>query len=334
MKYKKLGACASVAAIFFVSGCSGTGGKVSNDSALMDQLAAKQALLEQKEANLKARESALSGQASATQVSTSAMSDLLPPNAKAGQCFTRVWQPPQYDTSSERKLISEAGERIEITPAKYGQTNKRVVVQEASTKLVTVPATYKMVTERVLVQPARTVTETIAPVYATEYIKVLDKPAHTIWKKGAGPIQRIDESTGEIMCLVEVPATYKTIEKSVLKTAASTRNKSIKAVYKTVQRRVVDQEAFTKSIEIPAKYASVTVTEELTPARERRIPIKAKYTTVSSRKLIKDGHMDWREILCETNTTPDRIVAIQAALKKEGFDPGAGCIRVRRTAFV
>lgn len=322
MRYKQLSACASVAVLLFVSGCSGTGDRVSNDSGLADQLAAREAMLAQKEADLKARESALSSQAG-TPVASNAVSDLLPPNANAGQCFTRIWQPPQYDAINERKLISEAGERIEITPARYGKVKKRVVVQEASTKLVSVPATYRTVSERVLVQPARTVSETVAPVYATEYLKVLDKPAHTVWKKGTGPIQRIDESTGEIMCLVEVPASYKTIEKSVLRTPASTNNKSIKAVYKTVQRRVVDQAASTRTIEIPAKYASVTITEEVSPSQERRIPIEAKYTTVSSRKLVKDGHMDWREILCETNTTPSRIEAIQAALKNEGFDPGS-----------
>ena len=58
-----------------------------------------------------------------------------------------------------------------------------------------------------------------------------------VWKKGTGPIQRIDESTGEIMCLVEVPATYKTISKEVLVSPATTRTVEIPAVYKTVSVR-------------------------------------------------------------------------------------------------
>ena len=322
MKYKQISACASVAVLLIVSGCSGTGSKGSADTEMLDQLAAKEALLAQREADLKARESALANNAGASPVGAAGQEDLLPPNANAGQCFTRVWAPPEYSSATERKLISEAGERIEIIPAKYGKTKKRIVVQEASTKLVTVPATYKTVTEKLLVQPARTVTETVAPVYATEKEQILDKPAHTVWKKGTGPIQRINESTGEIMCLVEVPATYKTITKRILKTAASTRTKTIPAVYKTVKRRVVDTKATTKTVEIPAKYANVTVTEEITPSSERRIAIPAKYTTVTSRKLVKDGQMDWREILCETNTTTARVAQIQRALKTEGFDPG------------
>jgi len=106
------------------------------------------------------------------------------------------------------------------------------------------------------------------------------------------------------MCLIEVPATYKTITKQVLKTPASTRNREIPAEYRTVTKRVVATEATTRTIEIPAKYSNVTVTEEITPAQERRIAIPEKFTTVSSRQLVTDGKMDWREIMCETNTTP------------------------------
>jgi len=44
------------------------------------------------------------------------------------------------------------------------------------------------------------------------------------------------------MCLVEIPATYKTISKQVLKTPASTRSRDIPAEYRTVQKRVVDRQ--------------------------------------------------------------------------------------------
>ena len=323
MKMNKLGAFASLAVLLSVTACSSSGGKAvgGDNSDMLRQLEARQAALSTQEAELKAREAALANSASAQPVSAGG-SELLPPNAQPGQCFTRVWMPPKYKSVSTRKLVSEAGERIEVTPAKYGKVKKRVLVQEASTKLVTVPATYRSVTEKVMVQPARTITETVPPVYETVTERIVDKAAHTTWKKGTGPIQRIDESTGEIMCLVEVPATYKTISKQVLKRPASTRTRQIPAEYRTVTKKVVATEATTKTIEIPAKYSTVTVTEEVAPAQERRIAIPEKFTTVSSRELVTDGHMDWREIMCETNTTPGRIMEIQKALKSAGFNPG------------
>ncbi len=324
MKYPKLGTLTVISVLVTMSACGGTGSKVAGaDAEQLRLMEAKEAKLAQREAALSERENSLRTAAAMPVSNAGGSSDLLPPNAAPGQCFTRIWMEPQYETVAERKLLAEAGERIEVTQPKYRQVSKRVMTSEASTKLITVPATYKTVSERVLVKPARTITETVPAQYETKMVKVLDKPAHTIWKKGTGPIQRVDASTGEIMCLVEVPASYKTIEQKVVKTPATTRSRQIEAEYKTVSRRVVDVAAHTKEVTIPAEYSNVMVTELVTPGTERRVAIPAKYTQVTSQKLVKDGHMDWREILCETNTTPDKVADIQRALRSAGYNPGA-----------
>ncbi len=317
------GTCVSLAVLLSLTACSSPQPNTSGDSDFAQQLQAREAALATKEAALAKRESNMNLRVPAGNALQVAGGEMLPPNAAPGQCFTRVWMKPEYKGVESKRLVSEASERLEIVPAKYGKVTRRVLVQEESTRIETIPATYKTVSERVMVEPAKTVTRTIAPVYETVTERVLDKPAHTTWKKGTGPIQRIDASTGEIMCLVEVPATYKTIEKQVLKTPARTTEQKIPAVYKVVKRQVVDREATTRTIKIPAKYTTVTVSEEVQPQQERRIPIPAKYAKVTSRELVSDGRMEWREILCETNTTPDRVVQIQKALQKEGFNPGA-----------
>ena len=323
---KHLGAFASVAVMMTVAACGSTSKNTSGsaDAALQQQLNASQAKLSAQAGRLQSAEAQLAAaKAAGASGGNYGASDLLPPGAQPGQCFTRVWLPPQYKTVTEKRLVQEAGERLEVIPAKMGNVTKRVLVEEASTKLVTIPATYKTVTERVEVSPARTVTEQIAPVYETVSERIMDKPAHTTWKKGTGPIQKIDASTGEIMCLVEIPATYKTISKQVLKTPASTRDRQIPAEYRTVTKRVVATPASTKTIEIPAKYSTVTVNEEVTPASTRSIPIPEKYTTVTRQELVSEGKMDWREILCETNATPQHISSIQRALQAAGYNPGA-----------
>ncbi len=314
----------SFAVIMALSACGSTS-KPSADSMSLEQLQAQSAALEARESALDQREAALSKVSASSQSSSplSAGAGLLPPNAAPGQCFTRIWNDPVYRSVDEQKLVSEASERIELIPARYENKKQRVLVQEASTKLVAVPATYKTVTERVMVKPARSFVEKVPAVYETVTEQIIDKPAHTTWKKGTGPIQRIDASTGEIMCLVEVPATYKTISKRVLKTPATTRTKEIAAEYSVVTKQVVDTPATTRTIEIPAKYKNVTVTEQVQAASQKRVPIPAKYTKVSRRELVKDGQMEWREILCDTNTTPDRVVKIQKALLSAGYNPGA-----------
>lgn len=320
-----MGASASLFVLLTVGACSST--NHDKNSAELTELQAQQTRLDTREkelermaADLSSRESSLAN--SSAQPFAAGSEPLLPPNATAGQCFTRVWQPPAYQTRTENRLVSDASEKIEIIPAKYMNSTKQVLIQEASTKIVAVPATYKTVTERVLVQPARTSVVQVPAVYETVTERVIDKPAHTTWKKGTGPIQRIDDTTGEIMCLVEVPATYKTIKKRILKTPATTKTKEFPAKYETVKKRVIDQPATTKTVAIPEKYGTVKVVELAEPAQEKRIPVPAKYAEVKHTELVADGKMQWREILCETNTTPQRVAKIQTALKSAGFDPG------------
>ena len=200
----------------------------------------------------------------------------LPDNARPGECYARVLIPERYETKSERIMVREASERIETVPAVYTTVEERVMVKEASERLETIPATYETVTERILV-----------------------KPAYTTWKKGEGAITKVDNSTGEIMCLVEVPAEYKTVSKRVLKTPARTRKVAVPAEYQTVRvRKLVEQ------------------------AKERTIQIPAAYDTVVKREKVSDSRLEWKSVLCDTNTTPDVIASLQRALKMRGYNPG------------
>src|SRR5262245_56294668 len=43
----------------------------------------------------------------------------LPPNAKPGECYAKVYVPATYKTVTERVLVREASERLETVPAEY-----------------------------------------------------------------------------------------------------------------------------------------------------------------------------------------------------------------------
>ncbi len=247
---------------------------------------------------------------------------LLPPKANPGECFARVFVPPTYETVTQKMLKQEASERIEIIPARYETVSEQIISEAASERLETIPAKYAMVEEKVLVKPSTSRLVNVPARYAKTSEKVLVKPAHQVWKKGTGPIQRIDEATGEIMCLVDIPAEYRTVTKTVLQAPASTKSIHEPAVYKTVQKRVMTQPPSTRVVKIPAKYKTVSVTKLVTPAAERKIEIPATYQTVSKQVKTSEGHMEWREILCQTNMTKNRISDIQRALLSKGFSPG------------
>lgn len=247
--------------------------------------------------------------------------DLLPP-AEPGQCYARVFVPPTYETRTENVLKQAATERVEIIPATYETVEEQVLVEAASTKIEVVPAEYGWVEEKVLVKAASSRLEEVPAKYEWQEEQVLVKPAHTVWKKGEGPIQKVDQATGEIMCLVEVPAEYETVRTKVQIAPPTTREVAIPAEYKTVKKQVVTKPASTRTIDIPAKYKTVSVRRVATPASERRIPIDAEYQTVAKRVQVTEGEMAWRQILCKTNTTPDIVRDMQRALDSAGHSPG------------
>ncbi|RMF85391.1 MAG: hypothetical protein D6736_17360 [Nitrospinota bacterium] len=226
-------------------------------------------------------------------------SELLPPGAKPGECYARVFVPATYKTETEKVLVKEASEKIEVIPAQYEWVEEKVLVQPASFKLEVVPAEFEEVEE-----------------------KIIDQPAHTVWKKGRGLIERLDFATGEIMCLVNVPATYKTIKKQVLKKPATTRKVEIPAKYITIKKQVVKEPAKIRKIPVPAEYKTVKVRKLISPPQEKRIPVPAEYQTITKKIKVSEGRMEWRPVLCETNVTPKVVKSIQEALQKAGFDPG------------
>ncbi len=251
-----------------------------------------------------------------------ASASLFPPNAEQGHCYARLFIPAEYQTVTEKVLKKEAGSYVEVIPARYETVTTQVLVEDASQALRVIPAQYGEVTERVMVEPAKTRLVKIPAQYEQINEKMLVKPAYTVWKKGTGPIQRIDQTTGEILCLVEIPAEYRTVSKRVLKAPAATREVEAPAIYKSVTRRVVTTPATTQVIDIPAKYKTVQVTKLVTPASEKRIPIPAQYQTVTKQSKVSEDHMAWQEILCETNMTRGKVSDIQRALAAAGFNPG------------
>ncbi len=237
--------------------------------------------------------------------------------------------PAVYETVKERVLVKEAGERIEIVPpvykavkvhvqneevqevvpAVFETVKERVLVKEASTRLEEVPTVYQDVEERVLVKPASKNAIEVPAVYETVTEKKLVREAYTTWKPGTQTnLQKIDEKTGQVMCLVEVPAEYQTISRQVVKAPATVRYEDVAAEYKTVKKQALKSAATTRAIQIPAEYAerevtklvkpATTVTKVIPvnyereimtmvqPATEKRIPIPAEYAEREVTKLV------------------------------------------------
>jgi outer membrane murein-binding lipoprotein Lpp len=286
-------------------------------------LASRLETAEQQNSELRSEVSKLEQSVASMQGQPAGAASLLPPAAKPGECYARAFVPAKYKPVTKTVLKREAGERVETTPARYEWVEQRVLSQEASQQLKVIPAKYGWKEEQVLVKEASTQLIEQPAVYQNVQEKVLVRDAYTTWKKGRGPIERIDNATGEIMCLIEVPAQYQTVTKKVVKTPASVREVALPAEYKTVKRRVVVEPAKTVAVDTPEQYNTVKVRKLAQKASERRIEIPAEYQDVSDKVLVSEGHLEWRPILCETNTSPDIVRKLQMALRNAGHNPGA-----------
>ncbi|MFK7890916.1 MAG: peptidoglycan-binding protein [Granulosicoccus sp.] len=201
-----------------------------------------------------------------------------------GSCFVEYFTEARYDTVTESVLKKSAYQVVSIVPAEFEEVEERVLVKEASTRVVDVPAVYRTEQESVLVEPAR-----------------------SVWKQGCGMVEQVENSTGETMCLVRVPARYETLTKTVLDTPATTRTETIPAVYETI-----------------------SVKRMVKPAAEQRKDVPAEYTTISKRVKAADPEFFWlskgeeakagakpagREI-CLTERAAETVNMSQALLSK------------------
>ncbi|NND72339.1 MAG: peptidoglycan-binding protein [Rhodothermales bacterium] len=255
-------------------------------------------------------------------------------NANAGECYAQVYSPAKYETTTRRVLKSDASFRIETVPAVYENATERIMTKESSERLEVVPAVYGTVEERVMVKEAGTRLESVPAVYETVRERVQVTAARKVWKSSNGKIYGTavtddqgklvtrPSATGEVLCLVEEPAEFKTVTKKMLKQEATTREVAIPAEYKTIKKTVLKTPPTTQKVTIPAEYDTITKRVLKTPATTRRVEIPAEYETVTERVTVSEASVDWVPVLCEVNVTASKVRSIQSALKKSGHYGG------------
>lgn len=284
-----------------------------------------------------------------------------------GQCFYEHYKPASYKETEEKVLITAASEELSVEEAQFSETEKRVMVKAASKRLIEVPAVFKTVEDKVLIEPAK-----------------------SVWKKGTGPIMRIDNATGEIMCRVDIPAVFETYKRKAIAAPALTTTVVVPAEFESVKIETVSNDAREVRTPVPAQFDTVTKTERVAASSIKWIAgsadktglhgehtgevvcfteeaakfatvdqkvikapgvftsttVPAVFENISVRKLVSDAtvrktavpaikkdyikrvkvsdaRLEWRPVLCETNTTEDTVSVIQQALAEAGFNPGS-----------
>lgn len=257
----------------------------------------------------------------------------LPNSANTGQCFARVLMPDIVETYTEQITVREAVITQKRVPAVYRTESVSVMVKQAATEYRTLPAVYETITEQILVEPERTEKFVIPATYETWTETIEIEPARLVWKSGSGlygrgtvaPAQiqagseRVEISTGEILCRVLEPAKTRTITRTRMVEPARTESRIIPAKYKTVSRQVVRQPPSIEMIEVPAEYADIQVAVMVEPERMVEDIVPAEYRSIERERVVSSGGLSWAEVLCDTNTKSTKIAEIQKALSDRGY---------------
>ena len=154
--------------------------------------------------------------------------------AVAKTCYKEYFQPATYKIVTEDVIVQNERNETEVIPAQFDTLEEKVEVIPAVKQVVEIPAEYEYVEEKILIEEAK-----------------------TVWKKGQNPAQKISGATGEIMCLVNVPAKYKTIKKLVVKSPARTEVQEIPAEVQTLAVQKIVGEPTVKYTLIPAVHKTV-----------------------------------------------------------------------------
>jgi hypothetical protein len=230
----------------------------------------------------------------------------LPPNATPGHCYGKLLIPEQTETYTDQVVDQASRTEIKVIPAVYGSTSQTVVASEAHVEYETIPATYRTFTEVVTIKPAITRKVTVPAIYGEETEQIVVREAHTEWRRGTRRpgdvvVPGSDKllPTGEVICLIAVPAEYKTVTHTVVKVAEQVREVVEPAVTETITRRIVDTPARVIEHQVPAVYKTVTVTTIVQPERTETITIPATYRSVTKTRLVTTSHFEWRLIDCK-----------------------------------
>ncbi len=205
-----------------------------------------------------------------------------------GSCLYEHYIEPVIKQIPNRVLISEATEKLSTQPAKYRTDTEEVLVKASYKRLIEVPTVFTKKQDRVLIEAA-----------------------HSIWQKGTGPIQKIDNQTGEIMCRVDIPAEYQTVDVEVVATEPLLTDVTEEAVYKTVNVQKLEADAVEQRVPVAAEFKTMNREQEQTPGR---------YTWLDSRTA--DDSSPTGRVVCHQASPAKQIAYDRTVVKTAGrFEP-------------
>lgn len=235
-----------------------------------------------------------------------------PPVARPGQCFARTVEPARFHVEHEQVLVAPGRVDTRTIPARRHLEAQSVLLEPGRRETVTIPPVLQDVTETVVVRPASLRVDVVPAQYQDVPETVMVSPPRRYWRRSAGvpgygpawPGQTRLEPTGEIVCLVEEPAIYRTVYRHVCVQPERRIETPVPAQTRLVVRRVVVEPARTQVRVIPARFGERQVEVVDAPEQVERIDVPPVYRDVERQVQVAPERRGWTEVACAPPAPP------------------------------
>lgn len=275
--------------------------------------------------------SAMLGASAAAQTPHPIQAPVNLPHAEIGQCYQFVRIDAEFETVMQTIVVADEYEIFDVTDPRLEGQQRRYVSRDAGMRYRVTEPVYETVSEQVQVRPGFVRYEVTPAETRTVSERILVREARNVWRRGyvEGARQvRHDPETGEIWCLVEEPAVYETVHRTVVVSGAQVREVPVDPQFETISRDVLVRAATVEEIPIPAEHASYTVQVLAQEGNVNRRVSQRRTEQVARHNLVSGERFEWRLVDCAAIDIPGNSHARPPQPSVHGAAPSGG-MRIR-----
>ena len=86
-----------------------------------------------------------------------------------------------------------------------------------------------------------------------------------------------------------------------------------------MKKTVVTKPESVQEVEVPAEYETRKVRKLVKMPEAVKVPVAAEYATVNKQVMVHPEQAVWDQVLCDVNSTPEKIMQVERALKAQGY---------------
>jgi len=229
------------------------------------------------------------------------------PNAQIGECYQLVRIGAEYETVMQTVVVADGYEIFDVTDPRLERRTLSYVSREAGLRYVVTEPVYETRTETVQVRPSYVRYEVEPARTETVSERILVREAQLKWVRGYvdGARQvRHDPETGEIWCLIEDPAVYETIHRTVVTHPAQIREIPVDPEFTTISRDVLVRPATVEEIHIPAQEETYTIHVLAEEGSVSRSTAPQRTEQIARYELVHGERFEWRLVECQDIEIP------------------------------